>query len=311
MRAIRIHEFGDPEVMRVEELPEPQPVDEELLVRIHAVGVNPVETYVRSGIYSRLPALPYTPGTDAAGVETSSGARVYVTGSLSGTYADYALCHREQVFPLPTGVTFAQGAALGTPYTTAFHALFQRANAQPGETVLVHGASGGVGIATMQFAAAAGLSVVGSAGSDAGLALVAGQGSVGVVDHRDPDHLARAVELSGGRGFDVIVEMRADLNLGRDLRALAPRGRVIVVGSRGSVEVTPRDLMNTDASVRGMLLDNATPEELTEAQRAIAIGLRDGSLRPVVGRELPLTEAPRGHHVVMERPSLGKVVLVV
>jgi NADPH2:quinone reductase len=311
LRAIRVHEFGDPEVMLLEDVPELHPVDDEVLVRIHAIGVNPVETYVRSGVRRSLPALPYTPGSDAAGVDLGSGERVYVDGSLSGTYAEFALCTPDQVHVLPAGITFAQGAALGVPYVTAFRALFQRASAQPGETALVHGASGGVGLALVQFALAAGLTVVGTAGSDAGLELVAAQGTVRVADHRRPDHLEVAAALTGGRGFDLIVELRADLNLGHDLTALAPRGRVVVVGSRGSVEMTPRDLMNVDGAILAMLLPNATAAELTEAHHAIAIGLRDGSLRPVVGRELPLAEAPRAHRLLYERPALGKLVLVV
>lgn len=310
MQAIRVHEFGDPEVMILEETPNLEPVDDEVLVRIQAVGVNPVETYVRSGAYRRLPPLPYTPGSDAAGVDVRSGARIFVTESLSGTYAEFALCRPEHVHPLPNRLSYAQGAALGTPYTTAFRALFQRAGARPGETLLVHGASGGVGLATVQFALAAGLRVVGTAGSDAGMELVAAQGNVGTVDHRRADHLAQALERAGRPGFDVIIEMRADLNLGQDLSALAPGGRVIVVGSRGPVDVNPRDLMNTDGAILGMLLPNASPADLDEAWRAIGIGLRDGSLRPVVGRELPLVEAPRAHRLVLERPALGRLVLV-
>ncbi len=177
--------------------------------------------------------------------------------------------------------------------------------------MLVHGASGGVGIAVVQFALAGGLRVAGTAGSDAGLELIAAQGAVHAADHRDPDHLARAREMTGDRGFDLIVEMRADLNLGRDLATLAPRGRVVVVGSRGAVEITPRDLMNVDGAILAMLLTNAGEAELAEAHRAIAVGLRTGSLRPVVGRELPLAEAPRAHRLLRERPALGKLVLVV
>lgn len=310
MQAIRVHAFGDPEVMILEEAPNLEPVDDEVLVRIQAVGVNPVETYVRSGAYRRLPPLPYTPGSDAAGIDVRSGARVFVTESLSGTYAEYALCRPEHVHPLPDKLSYAQGAALGTPYATAFRALFQRGRARPGETVLVHGASGGVGLATVQFALAAGLSVVGTAGSEAGIELVAAQGSVRTVDHRRPDHLARALEQAGRPGFDVIVEMRADLNLGQDLAVLAPGGRVVVVGSRGPVDVNPRDLMNVDGEILGMLLPNASATDLDEVWRAIGIGLRDGSLRPVVGRELPLAEAPRAHRLLLERPALGKLVLV-
>jgi len=302
MRAIRVHEFGDPDVLRLEELAEPRPVDDEVLVRVQAAGVNRA--------YGKLPALPYTPGSDAAGVLQDSGARVYVAGSLSGTYAEYALCRRDQVNFLPDQLSFAQGAALGVPYVTAYRALFQRAKALPGEAVLVHGASGGVGLAAVQFALAAGLAVVGTAGSDAGRELIAAQGAARAFDHRDPLHLQAAFETTGGRGFDLIVELLANVNLGDDLTALAPRGRVVVIGSRGTVELDPRDLMNADGAVLGMLLPNATAEDLAAAHTAIGTGLRDGSLRPVVSRELPLAEAARAHRHLMERPALGKLVLV-
>ncbi|MBE3033509.1 MAG: NADPH:quinone reductase [Actinobacteria bacterium] len=310
MRAIRVHEFGDPDVLRLEELAEPRPVDDEVLVRVQAAGVNPVDTYVRAGAYGKLPALPYTPGSDAAGVLQDGGARVYVAGSLSGTYAEYALCRQDQVHPLPDELSFAQGAALGVPYVTAYRALFQRAKARAGETVLVHGASGGVGLAAVQFALAAGLTVVGTAGSDAGRELIAAQGAARAFDHRDPLHLQAAFETTADRGFDLIVELLANVNLGDDLTALAPRGRVVVVGSRGTVEVDPRDLMNSDGAVLGMLLPNAMAEDLAEAHAATGTGLRGGWLRPVVSRELPLAEAARAHRHLMERPALGKLVLV-
>jgi NADPH2:quinone reductase len=310
MRAIRVHEFGGPEVLRVEDLGAPQPGQGEVFVRVHAAGVNPVETYVRAGEYTELPDLPYTPGSDAAGVVDADGRRVYVAGSVSGTYAEYAVCRADQVHPLPQELSFAQGAALGTPYATAYRALFQRARAERGERVLVHGASGAVGIAAVQFAVAAGLQVTGTAGSDAGLKLIAAQGDARAIDHRDPRHLETTAELTEGYGFDLIVELRADRNLGDDLAALAMRGRVVVVGSRGTVEVNPRDLMNREGAVLAMRMPNATRDDLAEAHEAIARGLAEGWLRPVVGRELPLAEAARAHELLRERPALGKLVLV-
>jgi NADPH2:quinone reductase len=310
VRAVRVHEFGGPDVLVLEEVPRPQPVEGEALVRIQAAGVNPYETYVRAGVYTELPALPYTPGADGAGVRVDTGERVYLTGSLSGTYADYALCRQEDVRPLPDSLSYAQGAAVGVPYATAYRALFQRARATTGEHLLVHGASGGVGLPTVQLALAAGLSVIGTAGSEAGSELVAAQGDVRVLDHRDPAHLAAAVALTGGRGFDLVVEFLANVNLGDDLRALAPRGRVVVVGSRGHVEIDPRDLMNAEGTILGMRMPNARPDEVETARAAVDTGLRDGTLRPVVGRELPLAEAPRAHRLLMGRPALGRLVLV-
>jgi NADPH2:quinone reductase len=310
MRCIRVHEFGDPEVLRLEELPQPEPVEGEVLVRVHAAGVNPVETYVRAGSYGRLPALPYTPGSDAGGVLVPSGERVYTSGSLSGTYAEHALCRRDQVHPLPDGLSYAQGAALGTPYATAYRALVQRGRAFAGERVLVHGASGAVGLAAVQFALAMGLRIVGTAGSEAGRRLLTDQGDVQVVDHHDPGHLDAARELTGGQGFDLIIELAAHANLGAVFPVLARGGRVVVVGSRGAVQVTPRDLMEREATVLGTLLANATTDDRAEAHEAIGRGLREGWLKPAVGRELPLAEAPRAHRHLSERPALGKLVLL-
>ena len=160
MRAIRVTEFGDPDVLVLRDVPDPEPVGDEVLVRVQAAGVNPVDTYVRAGAYAGLPPLPYTPGSDGAGVLADGGARVYVAGALGGTYAEYALCRPDQVHALPDGISYAQGAALGVPYTPACRALFQRGRAVAGETLLVHGASGGVGLAAVQFALHAGLKVV-------------------------------------------------------------------------------------------------------------------------------------------------------
>jgi len=320
MRAVRVHEFGPPEVLVVKDVPDPLPGVGEVLVRVAAAGVNPVDTYIRAGTYSELPGLPYTPGSDAGGGVAALGPgpgdgleigrHVYTSGSVSGTYAEFAVCRVADVHVLPDTLDAVQGAAVGTPYATACRALFQRARAVAGETVLVHGASGGVGLAAVQFALAAGLEVIGTAGSEAGRALVAAQGVANVLDHGDRDHLTALVELTGGRGADVIIEPLANVNLGVDLRALAPRGRVVVVGSRGTVEVTPRDLMDREAAVLGMRMPNATAAELAEIHATIARGLADGTLRPVIGRRLPLEDAPRAHREIIEGKATGKIVLV-
>src|SRR5260370_17477064 len=186
----------------------------EVLVRMHAAGVKRVDTYIRVGTYARLPKLPYTPGNDGAGVveqvgsdvrEFKAGDHVYTAGSISGTYAEFALCKKEQVHPLPANISFAQGAAIGTTYATAYRGLLQRANAKPGETALVHGASGGVGTAAVQLARAHGLRVLGTAGSDDGIKHVRQQGAHEAFDHRAPDHFEQIMKATGGDGVGVIV----------------------------------------------------------------------------------------------------------
>ncbi len=319
MKAIRVEEFGEPGVMKLVEVPMLEPGPGQLLVRLHAVGVNPVETYIRAGIYARKPALPFTPGNDGAGVvekigegvsEFRPGDRVYLAGSSSGTYAEYALSGVAQVHRLPEKVSFAQGAAMGTPYATAFRGLMQRGGAQPNETVLVHGASGGVGTAAVQIALAHGMRVFGTAGTERGREMVREQGAHEVFDHHASDYLAKIKEATGGRGVDVILEMLANVNLGNDLTILAPRGRVIVIGNRGRVEIDARETMARDADIRGMVLPNTPPEEMARLHAALVAGLDDGTLRPIVGQELPLSEAPRAHRAVLEPGAFGKIVLV-
>jgi NADPH2:quinone reductase len=319
MKAIRVHEFGGMEVLRLEEVPMPQPEPGEVLVRMHAAGVNPVETYIRAGTYPRLPELPYTPGNDGAGVveqvgsdvsEFKAGDHVYTSGSISGTYAEFALCKKEQVHPLPANISFAQGAAMGTPYATAYRGLLQRAVAKPGETVLVHGASGGVGTAAVQLARARGLRVFGTAGSDDGINLTRQQGAHEMFDHRAPEHFEQIMNATGGHGVDVIVEMLANVNLGKDLTILAKGGRVVIIGSRGPVEIDPRNTMQRDADIRGMILPNTPPAELASIHAALVAGLENGTLRPVIGKEFPLSDAGQAHRAVTEPGALGKIVLV-
>ena len=304
--------------MQLEELPDPKAGPGEVVVGIKAIGVNPVDTYIRARVQGYHPDLPYTPGTDAAGVvkavgrevrRLAVGQRVYIIGSVSGTYAEQALCRGSQVYPLPDHLSFAQGAAVGVPYATAWRALFQRARAEPGEWILIHGASGGVGIAAVQLALASGMEVIGTAGTADGRQLVADEGATHVLNHHDPDHFNRLLALTAGQGVDVILEMLANINLDQDLTVLARGGRVVVVGSRGTVAIDPRSTMGRETCILGMSLKNATDIERLRIHAALAAGLANGVLRPVIQAEIPLAEAARAHREVMEAPSLGKIIL--
>jgi NADPH2:quinone reductase len=318
MKAIRVHSFGGPEVLAQEQVPELSAGPGEVLVRVKAAGVNPVDTYIRSGLYGDR-AFPYTPGMDAAGTVVGVGTgvshfqvndRVYVAGSLSGTYAEQALCKEAQVHPLPSHISFEQGAALGIPYATAYYALFNRGHAMPGETVLVHGASGGVGTAAVQIARSRGLKVIGTAGTPKGRELVTKEGAHHVLDHSTPDYMDQVLKLTDGHGVHIILEMLANVNLGKDLKILTLRGRVVVIGSRGKVEIDPRDTMGKYADIRGMSLLYATEQELSAVHAALAAGLENGTLRPIIGQKIPLAEAIRAHEEIMKPGSYGKIVLV-
>lgn len=320
MKAIIVKNFGGPEVLQLEETATPRPAAGQVLVRVHAAGVNPVEAYIRAGTYAKLPPLPFTPGTDGAGIveqpgdgvkSVAQGDRVWFLGTATGSYAEYALCSADQVHPLPERISFVQGAAVGVPYLAAYRALFQRGAALPGETLLVHGATGGVGLAAVQLARAAGLVVLATGGTEQGRVAALENGAHQVFDHRALGYTDALMAATDGRGINVILEMLANVNLARDLPLLAKNGRVVIIGSRGKIEIDPRDTMAREADIRGMMALAGTPAEMAAAHAAIGAGLENGSLRPVVGREFPLAEAPRAHKAVMDPGALGKIVLAV
>jgi NADPH:quinone reductase len=319
MKAIRVHEFGGPEVLKLEEIPTPKPDAGQVLLRVRAIGVNPYDTYMRAGTYAIKPPLPYTPGSDAAGTieavgsgvtKVKPGDRVYTAKTVTGAYAEYALALEEQVHRLPDNVSFEQGAGVWVPYGTAFHALHHFAAARAGETVLVHGASGGVGTAAVQMARAMGMTVFGTAGTEKGLELVKREGAHQAFNHRNAGYQQEIMKASNDKGMDVILEMLANVNLGGDLKMLAQQGRVVVIGSRGDVTITPRDLMSRRASVRAFTIWAAQPAETAEIHAGLYAGLESGSLRPVVGKQFPLAEAARAHKEILEPGATGQIVLV-
>jgi NADPH:quinone reductase len=323
MKAIRVHQFGDPTVMKLEDVNDRPAGAGQVLVDVKAAGVNPVDTYIRGGQYAMLPPLPYTPGSDAAGIVAAAGSdvdlfktgdRVYISGTVDGraygAYAQRALCTTDQVHHLPAHISFAEGAGVGVPYVTAWRALFDKGRALAGETVLIHGASGGVGIAAVQMASAAGLRVFGSAGTERGRQLAREQGAHEIFDHSAAGYEKDVVARTGGRGVDLIIEMLANVNLVKDLDLIAKRGRVIIVGNRGALELNPRAIMGKDATIIGFTNWNALPAELATAHAAIVAGMQRSGFKPEVGKEMPLADAPRAHEDVLKPGAYGKIVLI-
>jgi NADPH:quinone reductase len=319
MKAIVVRQFGEPDVMKLEELPTPEPAGSQVLVRIKAAGVNPVDTYLRSGNHAHAPELPYTPGKDGAGIveavgegvtKFKPGDRIYTANTLTGTYAEFALSEEKDLGKLPDRVSFEEGACIWTPYATSYRALFQKAKAKSGESVLIHGASGGVGIAAVQWAKNVGLTVFGTASSPEGRELVKEQGANHVVDHSADGYLGEIRELNGNKGIDIIIEMLANVNLQHDFDVLAMFGRITVVGNRGSLEFTPRAVMNKDATIYGMSLFNSLQADRDEIHAAVFDGLSKGFLNPVVREAIPLAEAPRAHSQILESKAFGKIVLI-
>ncbi len=321
MKAIIVREFGAADVMKLEEISTPKPNEDQVLVRIKAAGVNPVDTYIRSGVYTQKPSLPYTPGKDGAGIVEKTGAnvqrfksgdRVLSADAGSGTYAEFAVFDERQLIKLPDNVSFEEGAGVFVPYATAYRALFQKAQGKKGETLLVHGASGGVGIAAIQWAKNAGLTVIGTAGSEDGKKLVKEQGADFVVEHgSDKSYLDEILEITNGKGVEIILEMLANVNLQKDFDVLANFGRVSIIGNRGSLEFNPRAIMSKDASVFGLSLFNAPDAEMQEIYAAVFDGLQAGFLTPVVGKTFPLEKAVEAHRAVIEEKAFGKIVLTI
>ena len=248
MKSILVREFGEPEVMRLEEAADPRPGPGEVLIRVKTAGVNPVDVYIRAGKYAVKPGLPYTPGLDAAGVVEKVGEgvacfkpgdRVYTSNTSFGSYAELMVSDQRRVYPLPDNTGFVQGASLGVPYATAYRALFQKAGAKAGESVLVHGATGGVGIAAVQLARAHGMRVIGTGGTEEGRALAMSRAATAMMDNSDGLALSLS-DLSGvsrvgspargrtrDRGFDV-VDSLAVADLARALGG--PRHRFCRIG---------------------------------------------------------------------------------
>ncbi len=174
----------------------------------------------------------------------------------------------------------------------------------------MHGASGGVGISAVQIGRAMGLRVLGTAGTPRGLEIAKREGAHAVFDHRKAGYQDEILQATGNRGVDIILEMLANVNLSHDTKLLANNGRIIVIGSRGEVTINARELMGRRASIRGFTLWGITPTEEADIHAGIFAGLENGTLRPVVGKELPLADASRAHREILEPGSAGKIVLI-
>ncbi|XP_046567472.1 quinone oxidoreductase-like isoform X2 [Haliotis rubra] len=320
MRAIRVTEFGGPEVLKVHnDVPIPQPKSSEVLIKVSAAGVNPVDTYIRSGVYPAKPALPYTPGMDIAGVVHDVGAdvkkfkkgdRVYSMRTSSGGYAEFTTVEEKYIGRLSDGITFQQGAGIGVPYYTAYRALLLRGEARPGQTVLVHGASGGVGSAAVQVAKSLGIRVLGTAGTPEGVEAVKKNGADVVFNHREEGYIQKIMDATGGEGPDVILEMLANVNLEKDLGMIKLRGRIVNIGSRGPTEINPRATMGKECTITGVMLMISSDADWKEMHAAMEAGMSQGWLRPIVGKEFPLEKAAETHDLIINTKSAqGNIVL--
>lgn len=325
MKAIQINEFGGPEVLKTVEIDEPYPNEDEVKVKVFVTGLNPSEAYTITGTYGyNVPNLPYVPGYDATGVieEVGSsvnhfkkGDRVFLSAFSAerntGTYAEKVVTDAKNVFRLPDNISFKEGAALGIPVFTAYKAIFLKANVRAGETVLVHGASGSVGSMAVQMAKAIGATVIGTSSTEEGRQTILDLGADHAMDHISEDNKEELLNITNEQGPDVIIEMLANANLETDMQVIVKYGRIIIVGSRDTIEVNPRNLMTSEAIVTGMTFTYPTQKEMKEMQYGVNALLEIGAIRPLIGNEFTLDEPVEAHKALMESSGNGRTIFVV
>lgn len=325
MKAIQINEFGGPEVLKTVDIDEPFPNKDEVKVKIFVTGLNPSEAYTITGTYNyNIPSLPYVPGYDATGIieEVGSnvnhfkkGDRVFISAFSAkrntGTYAEKVVTDAKNVFKLPDNVSFREGAGLGIPVFTAYKAIFLKANVRAGETVLVHGASGSVGNLAVQMAKTIGATVIGTSSTEEGRQTVLDLGADYVMNHITEDNKEELLKITGEEGPDVIIEMLANANLDIDMQVIGKHGRIIIIGSRGTIEVNPRNLMTSEAIVTGMTFRYPTQTEMREMQYGVNALLEIGAIQPLIGNAFTLDEPIEAYKSLMESTGNGRTIFVV
>jgi len=321
MNAIRYHDHGDADVLTVDDVPTPEPGPGEVLVRIHAASVNPIDTYVREGGVEPAGGLPHVGGADMAGVVeavgegvegVAAGDRVFATGLglfEAGTYAEYVAAPAESLAPLPEEVSFAEGAAAAMAFATAWRGLVHRGELDVGDACLVQGGAGGVGHAAVQVAAHAGATVVATASGDE--AFVRDLGADAVVDYGAA--AADRIREAAGGDVDVVLETHAAANVATDLDVLTRGGRIVVLGEEAPIRIDPGASMTgkiADADVRFMSIMASRDDQRPILER-VAPRLADGTFAVEIEATYPLEEAAAAQRHVMSSGSRGKVVLEV
>lgn len=323
LKAIEMKNFGPSENLQLANITLRPIEPNEVKVRVFAAGVNPSDVYTSTGTYAIKPTLPYTPGLDGAGVVEEIGAlvkdvkvgdRVFVAslpGKTTGTFAQMVICDAHYVMQLPAHISFEQGAALGIPALTAFRAVVQKGHVEAYHTVLIHGASGAVGLQAVQIAKSIGALVIGTASREEGKALVKAAGADYVVDHLTADNLEEVLEITNGNRPDIIIEFLANENLATDLELIAEYGKIIIVGNRGEITINPRVIMQKECDVTGMVLFNLADDMHHVLMTSVAMLLNANKLTPIVGHSYALADAGKAFDAVMAGEHNGKVVLTI
>ena len=338
MKAVRFHESGGPKVLKYEDAPKPEIGPSDVLVRVRACALNRLDIWLRSGAYKAH--LPHILGSEFSGDiaevgEDVRGARVgdkvliypgltdgtcqyclageesicekfgIIGSATDGGYAEFAKVPAENVFAIPTGITYDQAAAIAVVFLTAWHMLVTRAELQAGERVLIHAVGSGIGSAAVQIAKLAGAEVFGTAGSDDKLAKAKELGADHLINYAEKDFADEVSKLTGGEGVHVVFEHTGAKTFPGSLASLTKNGRLVTCGATTGTEATLdiRQLYSRQLRVIGAML--GTRRELAEILRLVG----EGKLRPVIDRAMPLSEASRAHELLTDRAQFGKIVL--
>jgi len=324
MQAIVCRALQGPDSLELLDLPVPEPGACGVRIRVRAAGVNFADSLMLRGQYQEKPSLPFTPGLELAGEIEAVGAGVRglapgqrVLAVVShGAFAEQAVAHAEDVVPLPDGMDDVIAAGFAIAYGTAQGALRWRADLLAGETLVAHGAGGGVGLTAVECGKALGATVIATARGEEKLAMARAHGADHALDSEEPDLKGRIRELTGGRGADVIYDPVGGAVFEASLRSIAWEGRIVIVGfASGSVPQIPANLLLVkNASVLGFYWGSYRkhdPERLQDGFKELFTWHREGRIRPYVSQTLPLAQAADAVRLLMERRSVGKVVVTV
>ena len=313
MRAIQMTEFGGPEVLRLADLPVPEPGPDEVLIRVSRAGLNFADTHTRTNSYVQRATLPLVPGGEVAGVRQDTGERVVALVG-SGGYAEYALAPSDRVFPVPDGLDDGSALAMLIQGTTAWHLYRTAARVTDGDSVVVHGAAGGVGSLAVQLGHPMGAGrVIATASSESKRALALELGADVAIDPAPERLLERLLEANGGAPVDVVFEMSGGEVFEQSYRALAPFGRIVAYGiaTNEANEVSTGSLLRHSRSVVGFYLFHCLERDDMFAQALSDLFARAaaGELKAIVGATYPLEQAARAQIDLRERRTTGKLLL--
>lgn len=324
MKALLCTQWGPPESLVVDEVERPKVGPGQVLIRVRAAGVNFPDTLIIQNRYQFKPALPFSPGGECAGVVEALGANAHrfqrgdrvIAFTAWGAFAEYVSADEDSLIAIPDGLDDVTASALAMTYGTAYHALADRAALKPGETILVLGASGGVGLASVEVAKALGARVIAAASSAAKLAVCREHGADELIDYSIPEWREQLKALTGGRGVDVVCDPVGGPFTEAALRSCAWRGRLLVIGfANGDIPKLPANLMLLKGcSVVGVFLGEYLKREPAQSQRDLVVlldWLRDGRIRPRIADRYPLARGGEAIRRLMDRNVVGKVVVEV